>query len=309
MRLFKYSLSFYLKNSTIRYYLRHPGELILSRFNTHKLKILKALGKDINFKKDIHSNIRLDIVIPTIDRDLEVLVHVIDSMRLNIKHPIGRIIIIGPNSGKIKNLCREKKCDFIFEDSVLPIKKKDINFSVGGLDRSGWIYQQLLKWSCDTYSNSNYFLIAESDTIFTRPQIFEYKKKKILTCSNQICHIPYWKMYRKLLGSDVKAIYNFTSHHLLFEKKKLQEFKKKIEKNCGMPWFKAVLENLDYKEGSPISDYETYGQYVYYHYKKDYVLENWFNLSLKRNELTNLEELVNMYGNYYKTISFHSYNL
>ena len=81
---------------------------------------------DLNLKRVIPSIIKLDVLIPVVEKDLEVLPYAIDSARENIKHPIGEIIIVAPDSEKIKALCKIKGCQFVNEDSVLPITKKEI---------------------------------------------------------------------------------------------------------------------------------------------------------------------------------------
>lgn len=274
-----------------------------------RLRLNRFFHKDLNFIDKVKSNTPIDVVIVAIDKDFDVLVHVIDSIRKNIKHPIDEIIIISPESVAIKKICREKKCKFVDENTVLPITKKDIKYTASGNDRSGWLFQQLLKWSGDKFAKNEYFLIADADTVFCRPQIFVNNKKVMLPVCSQLCHIPYYYAYNKLTGESALPLLNFTSHHSLFQKSKLHKLKQKIKKHTKQEWYKAIISTtkINPNEGSCVSDYETYAQYLYSKYPDECRLEHWFNLSLCRKKLPQIKKLIKQYQAKYKAISFHTY--
>lgn len=258
-------------------------------------------------KKNNTSEMPLDVVILAIEKDLETLPYVIDGIRKNIKHPVSNIFIVSPLSDKIQKLCLEKECIFINERSVLDINPDNIKIIIQGLDRSKWYYQQLLKLSCEKFSNEKYYLVVDSDTVFIRPQSFEHNGKIIFNISDEY-HRPYFEIYRRIFRESVKCPVSFISHKMIFEKGKLKEFKKKLEDINGCVWHEAILRNLDLNEKSGYSEYETYGQYLFSHYRSSISLEYWFNLSLKRESLNNLDQLEYRYSKEYKSISFHSWN-
>lgn len=291
----------------VMYYARHPLILFKNRVIVTELWLKRIFKRDINFDDTIHSEIPIDIIITAADKDYDVLIYAIDSIRKNVKHPIGNIMIISPKSELIIKLCEKEQCNFIDEDTVLPITKKDINYTVAGENRSGWLFQQLLKWSGDKYAKNDYFLIADADTIFCRSQVFAYKEKIILSVNDRLCHIPYFEAYKKLLGIEIKPLLNFTSHHLLFNRTVIFELKQKIEEHCKAEWYKAIINSININEGSCISDYETYGQFVLSNYPNEYILEHWFNLSLSRSMLWRIQKILKENYKKYKTISFHSY--
>lgn len=304
-----WKIKYFFSHPIVKYYTRHPIILFQNRLLVFSLWLKKFSGQDLNFRKDISSTVPIDVVIVAIDKDFDVLVHVIDSIRKNIKHPIDEIIIISPKSAAIKNICRKKKCLFIDETSVLPISKKDIDYIADGKDRSGWLFQQLLKWSGDKFAKNDFFLIADADTVFCRPQVFVYEGKVMMPVCSQLGHRPYYTAYEKLTGESVSSLINFTSHHVLFDKRILAELKGKIEKHSKTDWCRAIIstKNINPSEGSCVSDYETYGQYVFSHYKDECRLEHWFNLSLNRNNLKRLSKLMKKYRSKFKAISFHTY--
>lgn len=302
-------MKYFFGHPIVRYYSNHPIILFRNRMLVYYLWFKKFVGRDLNFNNNVKSTVPIDVVIVAIDKDYDVLVHVIDSIRKNIKHPIGEIIIISPKSTLIQDLCKNKDCKFVDENTVLPITKKDINYTVNGQNRSGWMFQQLLKWSGNQYAKNDHFLIADADTVFCRPQVFVYEGKTMMPVCYQLGHIPYYKAYEKLTGEKVKPIVNFTSHHSLFNKNKLAELKLKIEKNSKKSWYEAIIATtkINPKEGSCVSDYETYGQHLFSHYRDECRLEHWFNISLSRKNLGQINELVKKYRSRYKAISFHTY--
>jgi len=201
------------------------------------LKVIKPLFCiDVQFRKNIKSDIPIDIIIPTIKKDAYLLSHVIIAAKTQIKHPISNIFIIAPNDSQIITIAKEQSCTFINENSVLKnITKESIVYNVEGSDRSGWLFQQLLKLSGDTISTQEHFLILDSDTIFTRPVVFIHRNKVIFNHSDE-SHKPYYEVYRKIFGSPIKSSLSFVSHYMLWSKTYLQEMKNTIENKimiCG----------------------------------------------------------------------------
>lgn len=301
-------IKYFIFHPTVEYYLKHPLIFFKNRIIFLFLWFNKKIHKDINFNDIIYSKLPIDVVIPAIDKDYDILIYVIDSIKKYIMHPIGKIIIISPKTKKIINLCRSKKCYFIDENKVLPITKKYINYKINKTDRAGWLFQQLLKYAAEKYCINQYYLVTEADTIFLRPRIFEKNNKILLPCCHKLCHIPYFNSYEKILGKKIIPLINFTSHHTLINKVRLKQLKLEIEQNCKKPWYKGIIENIDKTEGSAISDYETYGQFLYNNYRNEIQLEDWSNIILKRSILSKGNFLLNELSRNYKTASFPSYN-
>lgn len=301
-------IRYFVSHSIVKYYLKHPLILLRNRIIFLFLWVKKISHKDINFNNIVRSKLPIDIVLTAVDKDYDVLVYVIDSIKKYLMHPIGKIIIISPKSRKIIDLCNKNKCYFVDENTVLPITKKDIDYKVNSIDRSGWLFQQLLKYAAEKYCTNQYYLVTEADTVFLRPRIFEKNNKILLPCSHQLCHIPYFNSYKEILGKGILPLVNFTTHHTLINKIILNQLKLEIEQNCKKIWYKAIIENIDKTEGSAISDYETYGQYLYNNYMDKIQLEDWANISLKRSSFSKINLLLNKLYKNYKTVSFQSYN-
>ena len=119
----------------------------------------------------------IDVVIPAIDKDLGTLPYVIDGIRKHVTHRIGRIYVVSPQSEKIKAVCRRKHCTFILENDVLPIRKKDIVYRSVKWERSGWLYQQLLKYGSSAFVGQRQYLVMDADTVLIRPHSFRFNGK------------------------------------------------------------------------------------------------------------------------------------
>lgn len=262
---------------------------------------------DVNLGRVIpSSNVKLDVFIPAVEKDLEVLPYTIDSARENVRHPINEIIIVSPESEKIKGLCIAKECRFVNENSVLPITKNEVKYYENKVDRSGWLFQQLLKLSGDTVCSQNYYLVIDADTILLRPQIFRHNQKTLFNCSKEY-HKPYSMMYEDLLGRKPVCPVSFVSHYMLFEKEKVGKLKEVIEARNKLKWYAAVINKANSGEGK-FSEYETYGNFVLAYCPNQAVTNYYFNKSLPREELRKIDKLKNDLPRKFKSVSFHSYN-
>lgn len=260
-----------------------------------------------NLTRTQFSNIPLDILITAVEKDADVLPVVITSVRKNIKHPISEIYIVGPISEKLKKICSENDCTFVNEDEVLPFSKDDLNYMVNGVDRAGWLYQQFIKLNGDTICSTEHYLSLDADTILVQPQIFVSNDKCVLLYSDEY-HQPYFDIYRRLFIENAKCPVSLVSHQMIFDRRKLNEMKVQLELLHSCKWHNAILDKLDYCEFSGFSEFETYGQYMFLHHKSDIILQYFSNKSLKREKMQNFEQIEMLYGDKYKSVSFHSWN-
>ena len=259
----------------------------------------------------------IDVLIPVVEKDLDVLPYVIDAARKNVRHPIGEIFIVAPESSKIQNLSIEKNCKFIDENTILPITKKDIDYCPkkrnSYVDRSGWLFQQLLKLSGDTLSSREGYLVLDADTVLIRPHIFEQNNKTVFFLRS-LYYRPYFETYLKLLGENAigpsRSTF-FISHYMFFKKKRVAELKKLIETRHQTDWYSAILDSMNKKKWDSFSEYETYGNFMLKNYPEQIILKSRRNLGLKRSSIKNIsriniKELANKHG--IRSMSFHSWN-
>ncbi|MFB5265744.1 DUF6492 family protein [Paenibacillus enshidis] len=246
----------------------------------------------------------IDVLIPAIEKDLGTLPYVIDNVRRFVQHPIGRIYIVSPASSKIKQLCSSKNCVFIDEKTVLPITKKDINYQSPRWNRSGWLYQQLLKMNADQYVKASHFLVLDADTVLIRPHSFFKAGKTVFYCRDW-SQPEYFNTYRKLLGMKPPRPRSFVTHYMMLEKSKLTALKKKIEAIHHIPWYKAIIRSIDKKKQFGFSEYETYANYLYTLNSDSMLLRNAKNKSLNMNAADLKEEEMLKLAREYRSLSFH----
>lgn len=259
------------------------------------------IGKDVQFRYLIKSNVALDVVIPVAEKDIKTLGLCIESIRKNLRHAIYDIYIVAPNNAEIKELAKNYHCKFIQENAaVRGVTKEEIQYSVNGLDRSGWLFQQLIKLSVDEFTQHEYILVMDSDTFLNRPIKYFHKGKMILNTSDEH-HEPYYDVYKKLMQEGIVSNKSFVAHGMLFSREILGEMKLYIANKNHKNWASAILDNVDYRDISGFSEYETYGNYILRYHPTKVKTEYWFNKSIN-----NFEELSNI-PKFYKTVSLHSY--
>lgn len=267
------------------------------------LKVVNPiLGIDTQYRKKVYSKVPIDVIVPTVDKDFDVLEIVIDSIRRYVCHPIKQIVIIAPQSDAIEHFARKKDCTYFCEEDLVEYSIKDsICYCVNNINRTNWLYQQLLKLSCDRISISDFFLIVDSDTFFNRPIKFIHNRKMIMNHSDEY-HKPYYEVFEKILYEKAVSSMSFVAHHMLFSKKYLIELKNLIELLHNKKWINVILEQTDYTNLSGFSEYELYGHYMLIHHRRLIKEEYWFNESIY--SFTEIKSV----PKYIKTISLHSYN-
>lgn len=246
----------------------------------------------------------IDILIPAIEKDLGTLPYVIDNVRRFVQHPIGRIYIVSPASNKIKQLCSSKNCIFIDEKTILPITKKDINYQSAHWNRSGWLYQQLLKMNADHYVKASHFLVVDADTLLIKPHSFFVDGKTVFYCRDW-SQSEYFNTYQKLLNMKPPRPRSFVTHYMMFEKSKLVALKKKIESLHHIPWYKAIIRSIDMKKQFGFSEYETYANYLYTLNSGSMILKNAKNKSMNMNAADLKEAEMVKLAREYRSLSFH----
>ncbi|MNB76994.1 hypothetical protein D3C75_236690 [compost metagenome] len=246
----------------------------------------------------------IDVLIPAIEKDLATLPFVIDSLRRYVRHPISHIYIVSPASSRIKALCARKNCIFVDETTVLPFTKRDIQYSSSRWNRSGWLYQQLLKMNGDHICREAFFLVIDADTVLIRPHRFRTAGKTVFYCRDW-SQPEYFRTYRKLLGSAAPSPRSFVTHYMLFEKQKLAALKNGIEARHGLPWHAAIMRSINKRKQFGFSEYETYANYVYSHSRTSVLLRSANNKSLHSPAASLNEKQIRKLARTYRSLSFH----
>ncbi len=299
----KRKLQKYLNLANIIVKNRNYNPLLLFALVILKFKKILKIG----FEDKVKSNIPLDIVIPTISKDYELLELGLEAIKKNLLHPIGNIYIVSNKNNDIEKFCEDNGLIFIDEKSVLGFGKEAIEYKVNNRDRSGWMYQQLLKLSGEKFVKLPQYLVVDSDTILIQPHVF-IKNNKFIFLQSEEWHTPYFSNFRKIFGYTASNFLSYTSHMMIFDVNMLKEMKAELEKLHNIEWYKEYCLSIDSTEPSCISDYDTYANWLKIHYSEKTSYRPFYNLSLERNKLLSLDDLAKRYGKKYKSLSFHAYS-
>jgi hypothetical protein len=267
----------------------------------------RHIKPSVSLGEHVSSTLLLDVVIPVAVKDSEMLPHTIAGVRENLRHPLGRIVVVAPDDPAIRRYCSECGVEFVCEEGVLPIRRQDIDYRAGGLDRSGWLFQQFIKWTADSLATEERYLILDSDTVLICPQVFEVGGRIVLLHSDEY-HRPYFDVYRRLLGVDAPCELSFTSHQMVYSKARIRELRAHIEAtHDGKPWYSVILDLIDRSQNAAVSDYETYGQWMLQNHEEEITREYWFNVALDRSQIAELPRLRRELYSRYRSISFHKH--
>jgi hypothetical protein len=251
------------------------------------------------------SSTPIDIIITLAPKDLDKLENCLIGIKNNILHPISKIFIIGSKSNELDIILKKFKCEHVNEEELLNKNELNIKYIHNNIDRSGWLFQQLLNYQgVSSLGNENFKLAINSDTVFSKKQKFIKDGKMVFNASNTY-HYPYFSIASKLLDLNKTTTVSFTSHHILYNKKIFKQMINYIEKKYNKKWYKAILDNLNYSILSNHSDFETYAQFAIKNYKKSITIEYFFNKDIYEKDLKNFSK--NFQTFFYKSLSFHDY--
>lgn len=247
---------------------------------------------------------KIDVVIPAIDKDLGTLPYAIDGVRKHVAHPIGRIYVIAPGSAAIRALCKRKGCTFVHEGTVLPLRKSNIVYRSARWERSGWLYQQLLKLGSSKVARQRRFLVLDADTVLIRAHRFRENGKDVFYC-RRWSQPEYFVTYRKLMGRNASRPRSFVTHYMMFDKTKLGPLKRRIEARHGKPWYKAIIGSINRRKQFGFSEYETYGNFAYSRAPGGVRLKSALNTSLHTSPGSLSAAALRKLARRYRSISFH----
>lgn len=247
-------------------------------------------------------NIAIDVLIAVIEKDILVLPLCIEGIKKFISHPIKDIFLIAPNSKLIKDFAAANNIQFVDEISILGYAPSKINYVINsGLNRSGWIFQQLIKLSGKA-GTCRYFVVIDADHVLLKPHVFLSNNKTIFYQSFDN-NIPYYNNIKRLLGLFPIHWFSYVSHKMLFDKEALQLLHSAIEKHNGCPWDKAIIQNLKTNEHSDFSEFELYGHFIS---KANKIHIPWKERALHIENFAGISELKMKYPKQW-SVSFSSY--
>jgi hypothetical protein len=228
----------------------------------------------------INSEKKFDVIVPIVNKDLDMALKNIPYILGNIKS--NRIIFIGAKEVE-KMLPTSSRLDFIDEDEILPELKLSkiqmiMNDRIGSDKRSGWYFQQFLKMAYAYLCDNNYYVVWDADTIpLNKINFWDLENEKYLFTMKNEFNEPYFSTLRQLFNGKVTK-YNkqsFIAEHMIFDKRIMLEMIQMIEDNSnidGDMYFEKILYSVDINDlqKSGFSEFETYGNYVMKYHEQQY---------------------------------------
>jgi len=177
-----------------------------------------------------------------------------------------------------------------------------------GRDRTGWYFQQFLKWEARRHSTTENYVVVDADTVFIKPAKLFHRDKYIFHRGDQY-HLPYFKTYEKLFGYLPEKQRSFIANYMIFNTKIIGEIIAGIEKtDTTRKWYEIVLDTIDTNEPSSFSEFETYGYYMSKHYPDLFCSKNCPNKIVQSEKISrHFFNMIRYRLRGYTSISYHCY--
>ena len=233
-------------------------------------------GKKLIFKLNELKNFEIfDIVIPVGPKDVSLIKEQIEHARKNV---------IGHRN--IYLICCDPTINIdgciTINENIFPFNLETIAKYHGKSNRNGWYLQQLLKMYAGKVIPNilDKYLVIDADTFFLKPTTFIENNKCLYNYGTEY-HKPYFDHIEKLIPSLKKVDPDKSGicHHMIFEKKYIQEIFDKVEKEHKDTFYNVFLSLTKEKETSGTSEYELYFNYILQNHKDNIKLRKllWTN--------------------------------
>jgi hypothetical protein len=219
------------------------------------------------------SNHPIDVVIPSVEKDLLTLDLCIQGIRENGAN-IRRIIVVSKRrlTDKAEWFC-EANYPFSFQDVATALAKNNpelIELLTEKRGKVGWYYQQLLKLYAPLIipDISPNVLILDSDAIFLNPVSFLNPKNGGMYNPGTEYHTPYFQHAALLIPGFYKYFlrYSGISHHMIFQKTVIESLLQEVEGHHAAPFWQIFCHLVNPESiFAGASEYEIYFNYVFAH--------------------------------------------
>ncbi len=202
--------------------------------------------------------------VPFHPKDQRTLSFCVRGIRARVRPPPSRVVLISGLLGRA--VMREvSRLGVEWLDEARALAEAGLRerpaVCAGGVDRSGWIVQQILKWEARRHVRGEFYLVVDADTVFLRPTRLVEGGRGVLF-ERPGAYAPYLATYARLLGRPAANDRSFINHFMVFHRPTLDALVEAIGARAGGTWVEAVLAALDPAEGSSFSEFETYGHFA-----------------------------------------------
>ena len=246
----------------------------------------------------------IDIVIPIIDKDLDVLPLTLEGLRKNCNNTIDNIYLVAPSHSKIIEFANQNNLVFVDENKVLGYSVKDVDYiDRFGTNKSGWIFQQLLKLSGNVGHN-RYYVTLDADHVLLKPHTFVTDKGESVFYVSKEYYYPYYVTQKALIGYFPFQHFSYIAHKMVFDKEQIRKIHQLLENGKENTWDQVIIETLKKMPIGSFSEFELYGNL--------YPFENKIRILWRQKELSkssnvySLKDLTKQYDRFL-SITFPDY--
>ncbi len=248
----------------------------------------------------------IDVIIPIIEKDLHILPLCLEGVRKCVSHPIKDIYIVAPTNESILKFCKQYRLRFVDEREVFGFGPQDIGLEIvypygGTRDRSGWLFQQLIKLS-GRIGTCRYYLCIDADHVLIRPHVFLTEDRKTVFYMSYEMHQPYYDNIQRLMPGTKLSCLSYVDHKMLFDKEMIRELHAVLNPSSEDAWVQTIIDSYDRTCEAGFSEFELYGNYV-----QDKVLRPWLQKRLPYKKMADYETLRHKYNGSRWSLTFPDY--
>ena len=248
----------------------------------------------------------IDVVIPIVGKDLRILPLCLEGVYHCVAHPIQQIYIVAPAQDEIVCFCEEHGLQFVDEREVFGFGPKDLNLQIQNADgsqsnRSGWLFQQLIKLS-GRVGTCQHYLCIDADHVLIRPHVFLTQDNKTVFYMSYEEHQPYYDNIHRLLPDLVLDKLSYVDHKMLFDKLQVERLHQALTQGTGLSWTDVVLKSYDRSSFAGFSEFELYGNFVV-----DKVQRPWLQKRLPYKKMADYDTLQRQWSRSRWSLTFPDY--
>ncbi len=248
----------------------------------------------------------IDVVIPIIEKDLHILPLCLQGVRRQVAHPIQQIYIVAPALKAIKDFCEANQVQFVDELEVMGFGPRQLNLVVHNADgttrdRSGWLFQQLVKLS-GRVGTCRRYLCIDADHVLIRPHVFLTQDEKTVFYMSYEEHLPYYDNIRRLLPGLALDRLSFVDHKMLFDRQQLDKLHHTLAQQSGKDWIATIVDSYDRSSFAGFSEFELYGNFV-----QDKVQRPWLQKRLPYSKMADYDTLQRRWSKSRWSLTFPDY--
>ena len=248
----------------------------------------------------------IDVVIPIVGKDLRILPLCLEGVYHCVAHPIQQIYIVAPAQDEIVCFCEEHGLQFVDEREVFGFGPKELNLQILHADgsqsnRSGWLFQQLIKLS-GRVGTCQHYLCIDADHVLIRPHVFLTQDNKTVFYMSYEEHQPYYDNIHRLLPNLVLDKLSYVDHKMLFDKQQVERLHQALTQGTGLSWTDVVLKSYDRSSFAGFSEFELYGNFVV-----DKVQRPWLQKRLPYKKMADYDTLQRQWSRSRWSLTFPDY--